>query len=451
MPANYVLLNTTQLTSTASSVTFSSIPQSGYTDLKIVISARTSTNPYSEQFMYYGIGFNEQGNYVNVSGRMFYGNGTATASLMAPTDFTAIGYMPSSGATTSAFGVSEIVINNYTSSTNKPFSVDSASESVATASISSLFAGVWAQTAAITSITITPRTGSWATSSTFSLYGLAATGTIPTTAPKASGGNSVTNDGTYWYHTFLSSGAFIPNQSINCDYLVVAGGGGGGYDTAGGGGAGGLRSTVGATGGGGSLESSLSVSAQRYLVTIGAGGTGMNTGVNRGANGTNSTFGSITSTGGGGGGSDTSASGASGGSGGGTVQGARGGTKGSGTVNQGYDGGQSSGATQGAGGGGAGSAGSAGASTTGGAGGNGITTSISGSSVAYAGGGGGGATGSPTASGGSGGGGNGGFGVSNATSASANTGGGGGGGGASSGNKVGGNGGSGIVIIRYAM
>jgi hypothetical protein len=62
-------------------------------------------------------------------------------------------------------------------------------------------------------------------------------------------------DGTYWYHTFVSSGTFTPQKAISCDYLVVAGGGGGGQDDNGaGGGAGGLRCTVGATGGGGSLE-----------------------------------------------------------------------------------------------------------------------------------------------------------------------------------------------------
>jgi hypothetical protein len=40
MPANYVLLRKATLTASAASVTFSGIPQTGYTDLKLVVSAR---------------------------------------------------------------------------------------------------------------------------------------------------------------------------------------------------------------------------------------------------------------------------------------------------------------------------------------------------------------------------------------------------------------------------
>ena len=47
MPANYVLLERIELNASAASVTFSNIPQSGYTDLKIVMSIRgDNTNNY---------------------------------------------------------------------------------------------------------------------------------------------------------------------------------------------------------------------------------------------------------------------------------------------------------------------------------------------------------------------------------------------------------------------
>jgi hypothetical protein len=96
--------------------------------------------------------------------------------------------------------------------------------------------------------------------STFYLYGVAALGTTPAIVPYATGGDTIMTDGTYWYHTFVSSGTFTPAKAISCDYLVVAGGGGGGKGAnSGGGGAGGLRSTVTATGGGGSLETALSL------------------------------------------------------------------------------------------------------------------------------------------------------------------------------------------------
>ncbi len=51
MPANYVLLERIELNASAASITFSNIPQSGYTDLKLIVSSDKSllsasgTNP----------------------------------------------------------------------------------------------------------------------------------------------------------------------------------------------------------------------------------------------------------------------------------------------------------------------------------------------------------------------------------------------------------------------
>ena len=94
--ANHILLQKTKLTSSTASVTFSNIPQSGYTDLKIVVSGRNNTNPYSETWMQFGIGFNGQGNMVNVTGKGLSGNGTSAGSLNMPADAANITYMPSS-------------------------------------------------------------------------------------------------------------------------------------------------------------------------------------------------------------------------------------------------------------------------------------------------------------------------------------------------------------------
>ena len=44
MPVNHVLLETIELSQSAASVTFDNIPQTGYTDLKIVVSARSAAN-----------------------------------------------------------------------------------------------------------------------------------------------------------------------------------------------------------------------------------------------------------------------------------------------------------------------------------------------------------------------------------------------------------------------
>ena len=440
MPANYVLLERIELNASAASVTFNNIPQSGYTDLKVVFSVRQSSGPNNDIY----IGFN--GSTSSFSSKSVEGAGAATNS---GTVARYLGTVTNTTANTFANG--EVYIPNYTSSNNKSFSSDNVGEANATAAYATLAAGLWSNTAAINSIQFTlGGSNSFVQYSTFSLYGLAAVGTTPVIAPKASGGNLIENDGTYWIHTFTSTGTFTPLQGLSCDYLVVAGGGGaGGSGISGGGGAGGLRSTVTATGGGGSLESALSVaSGTAYTITVGAGGAAGATST-RGTNGSNSVFSTITSTGGGGGGRNP-VSGATGGSGGGGYDNGTGGT---GTANQGYAGGNGNTPSENSGGGGGGGAVGV-AATSGGAGngGNGVAVSITGTSVTYAGGGGGGAGYSPNTrgTGGTGGGGAGAvLTTTNSVAGTTNTGGGAGGGqGSDSTTKAGG---SGIVIIRYPI
>lgn len=463
MSSNHVLLETIQLTQSAASVTFDNIPQTGYTDLKVVISARNDSGTTYNNIL---MSFNGPPSGTSYSDKSIYTIGTATGSLQNnSTSELRIGASPSSGNTSNAFSNNNIYIPNYRSSNNKLVSADGVTEANSGTNgiiYNNLMAGVRANTAAITSIVFTSDASNFVVNSTFSLYGVAAVGTTPTVAPKAVGGNMVSNDGTYWYHTFLTSGIFSTQTSLTCDYLVVAGGGSGGslYGS-GGGGAGGMRSTVTATGGGGALENPLTLGSNNsYTITVGAGGVGATGGI--GLNGSNSSIlGSgittITSIGGGGGGSPaTPIDGLNGGSGGGGSRTGTGvsGLGGSGTTNQGYAGGSGTGgggAGKGGGGGGAGVVGSNAAGGAG-AGGNGVATSISGSSVTYAGGGGGGAqSGYSAGAGGTGGGGSGGSGnPGNGTAGTANTGGGGGGGG-QDGPASGGAGGSGIVIIRYAM
>ena len=443
---NYILLERIELNASAASVTFANIPQSGYTDLKIEFSIRTDQSSVNENVYF---AFN--GSTANFSARWFFGGGGS--GIGSSTTGRIAGFGNGNTATSNTFGSSTVYIPNYTSANNKSYSGDAVLETNATTAYDGLIAGLWSNTAAITSITLTPQTGpNFLQYSTFSIYGLAATGTTPAIAPKATGGNIIDTDGTYWIHTFTSSGTFTPTAPITCDYLVVAGGGGGGRYKAGGGGAGGLRSTVTATGGGGALETPLSLSSNTaYTVTVGAGGQGginAGSGAQNGVNGSNSTFATITSLGGGYGGgafSSSNSPGNTGGSGGG------GGANnldagGAGTANQGF-----AGATavsgQGGGGGGAGEAGNTDGS---GQGGDGVAVAITGTLITYAGGGGGGGN-SGSKAGGEGGGGAGGD-TNNAVVGTVNTGGGGGGGAGDNGGEYAGRaGGSGIVVIRYPM
>jgi hypothetical protein len=431
--ANYILLERIELNASAASVTFASIPQTGYTDLKVVVSARTSD---ANEGQVVNVAFN--GSTSNISARLIYGTGAAAASTTSTSNAF---WTTANSATANTFGNVEMYIPNYTSSNAKSWSSDSVTENNATTAYGILLAGLWnpGTQAAITTLAFTPgASASFLTNSTFSLYGLAAVGTTPAIAPKASGGNIIDYDGTYWIHTFLTSGTFTPSTSLSCDYLVVAGGGGGTYA---GGGAGGLRSTVTATGGGGSLESAVTLaSAVAYAITIGGGGAGSST---TAANGVASsiigTAVSISSAGGGGSTVSGITTGATGGSGGGG--GGAGGNGGAGTANQGRAGGNGNTGSSG-GGGGASVAAAAASVNNGGAGGAGVATSISGTSVTYAGGG-GGSGGSTNGAGGAGGGG-----AASGTTGSngtTNLGGGAGGGGGGTGS----NGGSGVVIIRY--
>ena len=462
MPSYVLLEKITVGAAGASSVTFSGIPQTGYTDLVLKSSIRTSRAAYHESLT---MSFN--GLTTNRTNRRIYGDGASAASTSDTTMYG--GQAAGATATASTFGSETTYIPNYAGTTyNKSSTNDAVSENNAASALAMLNANLWSSTAAITSITLTPEnSGTIQQYSTFYLYGVAALGTTPAIVPYATGGDTIMTDGTYWYHTFVSSGTFTPQKGLSCDYLVVAGGGGGAgqyYYPQGGGGAGGLRSTVTATGGGGSLESKLSLaSGTSYTVTIGAGGAGATgplggaASTHRGTQGSNSVFSTITSVGGGGGAASDSAA-TSGGSGGGAgdVSG------GAGTAGQGYAGGASGGGggwSTGGGGGGAGAVGGNGTNPTPGAGGIGVQltafatpTGTGANSGYYAGGGGGASYDSLSVGAGGSGGGGAGSSTSSGVAGTANTGGGGG-----AGSKYfstfynGGNGGSGIVIVRYAV
>lgn len=452
MPANYVLLGEVTVGSAgAASVTLSNIPQSGYTDLKIVATAKTDRA--SQVADWIKISFN--GSTTSYSYKELEGTGSSVGSYSGSDGLTF--FASAAAATANTFGNAEVYIPNYTSANHKSYSADSVTENNATSANTGILAGLWSNTAAITSINFTPNAGTlFLANSTFYLYGLAAVGTTPVIAPFASGGDIVTNDGTYWYHAFLSSGTFTANKSLNADCLVVAGGGAGGYNWGGGGGAGGVLY---------SASTSLS-GATAYAATVGAGAA-QQTVLATTNNGSNSTLigGSISQTaiGGGGGGCGNTPynAGNNGGSGGGGGN-TSGAAAGSGTTGQGNAGGAATTGSNAGGGGGAGAVGQAGSVNQSGAGGAGtnsysswLSATALGVSGYIAGGGGGGGwstfAGYLPGAGGSGGGtaGNLTSGQTTNVPATANTGSGGGGGAGA--NGYGNSGGSGIVIIRYPI
>jgi hypothetical protein len=442
--STYTPIATQTLGSAAASVTFSSIPQ-GYTDLVLIVNGGQSVATANGGLQFNG----DTGS--NYSTTYLRGNGTSATSTRASNE--TLTRIDGLGWPTSNNANSIVQIQNYSNTTTYKTVLTRYNAAVyGTEAI----VGLWRSTSAINQIVVKSEAYNWTSGSTFSLYGIQ----VGNAAQKAQGGNIVTSDGTYVYHTFTSSGSFIPNQALTVDYLVVAGGGGGASNDGGGGGAGGMRCTVTGTGGSGSLETALSLSSGlSYPVIIGAGGSG-GTSSTTASSGSNSVFGSITSTGGGrsGNGSYAPLTGGSGGGGGFDDAGAYYVGAAASPAGQGFAGGNGKifGASNagGGGGGGASAVGTNAVSPNAGSGGAGRATSISGTSVTYAGGGGAGSH--PNANPGTGGAGGGGDGGDNqvgvATSGTANLGGGGGGGAESNTISVsGGNGGSGIVIIRYAL
>ena len=437
----------------ASSVTFSGIPQTGYTDLVVKMSARSTSGYAGENVDDMKLNFNNNTSAVYTR-RNIEGNGSAAGSAnTVNSTFLYTGTCPDNNATANTFGNYEVYIPNYTSSNNKSMSIDVVTENNATKAYAQLQAGIWANTSAINRIDFALYNGFFVANSTFYLYGVAALGTTPAIVPYATGGDTIMTDGTYWYHAFKASGTFTPTKALSCDVLVVAGGGGGGWSRGGGGGAGGLL---------GFTAQSLITSG--YTVTVGGGGAGATGGGAIGSQGSNSQFGSLTATVGGGGGdnSNISTGGGSGGSGGGGCFPNY--VGGSGTSGQGNAGGAGSASLSGAGGGGGASAAGSAGSVGGGNGGAGVNTYSSWLSVVglgvsgyVAGGGGGGTDAAVSSSGGTGGAGGGANGSYNTTvpsNAIANTGGGGGGGGRTtspSAEGSGSNGGSGLIVVRYLV
>lgn len=446
-------IQTVELTSGQGAISFNSIPQD-FTDLYVSVSARATGTGNT-----LNITFNQ--NTSGYTSRALQGSGSTTSSFANFSRYSALIGM--SAETTNTFGSSNIYIPNYTSSSNKSYSSDGASENNGTTSYQAIIAGSWSNSSPITSVAFSPLDGTFIAGSSISLYGVRR-GSDGVTLPAAIGG-TVTTSGGYTIHTFNTSGTFSAFRPLECEYLVIAGGGGGGASNSfigssvsgAGGGAGGYRSSVQGeiSGGGASAEAKRFISlGERIPVVIGAGGAGgVDVSPTLGTSGSSSSFYSIPSIGGGGGGGRTVATGADGGSGGGgafdSTIGI--GPAGLGTPGQGFAGAARSSEPAGSGGGGgAGQLGFENGNNLGGNGGAGVFSLITGTSQARAGGGAGGAaTGGTGGTGGIGGGGNGGANGFGVTAGSPNTGGGGGGGGGTTAGSAGGNGGSGVVIIRY--
>lgn len=165
----YIALASTTVGSGGSTTfTFNNIPQT-YTDLLLRVSARDNANAIVHNI---ALTFNSSSSGYN--GKFLYTDGTSVVSENAGrTDFAQGSYASGNSATASTFGSCDIYIPSYTSSNSKTIFFTGAYENNATTAYVNMIAGIWTNSAAITSITYTQLDGAtFSQHSTFTLYGI---------------------------------------------------------------------------------------------------------------------------------------------------------------------------------------------------------------------------------------------------------------------------------------
>lgn len=153
----------------AANIDFTSIP-STYTDLYVLLSTRlTSTGGAQDTTWLYSI----NGVTNAFTDRVIRADGSSTSSFVPSETPFYIGQSPTASGTVSTFSSHSLYIPNYANTSyNKYISVDSVQENNSTTAYTSLSTGVWASTAAITSLSFSTNSGSFAEYSTAYLYGI---------------------------------------------------------------------------------------------------------------------------------------------------------------------------------------------------------------------------------------------------------------------------------------
>ena len=168
MANTYTLISSNVLTSSAASVTFSSIPAT-YTDLVLRISARNDAANYVSSAV---IKVNAiTGTY---SFTTIVGTGSAASSSRDSGSYQGFYLSAVNGntATSNSFSSHEVYLPNYAGSANKVASLNNANETNATAAYLTANAGLLGNTAAISSLTITTNSTNFLSGSSFYLYGI---------------------------------------------------------------------------------------------------------------------------------------------------------------------------------------------------------------------------------------------------------------------------------------
>ena len=152
---------------TQAAMEFTNIPGT-FDDLVMKVSAREETTNNFE----FALEVNGSSSAI-YNWRFIQGNGASAISDNRSNQTIGNAFvLPSSNSTSSTFGNAEIYIPNYTSSTNKPISVDSVGENNGTTAYMRMTAFLFASTSSITSLAIKLSSGDLNEFSTAVLYGI---------------------------------------------------------------------------------------------------------------------------------------------------------------------------------------------------------------------------------------------------------------------------------------
>jgi hypothetical protein len=157
------LIETKTLGAAAASIEFTSIPQD-FTDLVVFFSGRSNTagGSYTAHFLRFN------GATTNLSMIRLYGNGSVAGT---DTDTKIVLTTPRGGSTANTFSSNSVYITDYAGSTAKSVSINQATENNAAEVLLDITAGLWSNTAAITTLTIVADS-TFVLGSTASLYGV---------------------------------------------------------------------------------------------------------------------------------------------------------------------------------------------------------------------------------------------------------------------------------------
>ena len=149
----------------ASSIDFTSIP-STFTDICVVLSTRSSRSGFND-----GLKCAFNGSATSFTAKILEGSGSAASSSSA--SIADMGSFNAATSTASTFTTTQLYIPNYAGSTYKSWSVDNAMEANQTTAYMQLIAGLWSNTAAITSLSFASQLGAtFVQYSTAYLYGV---------------------------------------------------------------------------------------------------------------------------------------------------------------------------------------------------------------------------------------------------------------------------------------